>query len=141
VTPSPTSKKQPVSGEARPRRIVVLVCDDNEHTRDLLKRKLEQSAGFTVLRAATIEDALAVLGRQAVDAVVADLRMGGPGAADGGDLLDAVRRWHSGVPCRILATAHPDGHIIAREGGHLFYDKSSPLFELVTMILEAVPRV
>lgn len=136
ATPSPNSKRD----AAHPRRIVVLVCDDNEYTRDLLKRRLEQSAGFAVLRAATIEDALAVLGRYAIDAVVADLRLGGPGAADGGDLLDAVRRWHPGVPGRILATAHPDGHIIAREGGHRFYDKSLPLFELVALILEAVPR-
>jgi CheY-like chemotaxis protein len=128
-----------VSDEARRRRIVVLVVDDNEYTRDLLKRKLEP-AGFTVLRAATIDDALALLSGHAVDAVVADLRMGGPGTADGGDLLDAVRSWHPGVPGRILATAHPDGATIAREGGHRFYDKGLPLFELVTLILEAVPR-
>jgi CheY-like chemotaxis protein len=135
---SPERESEQASGSRR--RLVVLAVDDQEHTLDLLKRKLEQSAGFTVLRATTIEDALAVLDRFAVDAVVADLRLGGPGAGDGGHLLDAVRRWHGGVPCRIVMSGDPLGEIVARDGGHLFYSKDTPLSELVALILGAVPR-
>jgi DNA-binding NtrC family response regulator len=105
-----------------------------------LKRKLEHAAGFEVLRAGTVEDALAILNRCAVDAVVADLWLGGHGAADGGDLLDAVRRWHPGIACRILATSDPMGATLAAKGGHLYYDKDLALSELVALILGAVPR-
>src|SRR5688500_7886303 len=104
ATPSPTSRK-PTESDRSVRRIVVLAVDDLEFTRDLLKRKLEQAAGFTVLRAASIDDALAVLRGFAVDAVVADLRLGKPGEGDGADLLNAVAAWHRGVRCRVLMTA------------------------------------
>ena len=130
----------PAKGEqAAPRRTVVLAVDDLEEARDFLKRTLE-SAGFHVLRAATLEDALSVLGRFAVDAVVADLWLAGPGAADGANLLDAVKAWHPGIRCLVLMTADPLGATLARDGGFLFYDKDEPVAELVALIRGAVPR-
>jgi DNA-binding NtrC family response regulator len=135
---SPTSKRPESNGPQSNRPLVVLFVDDLSHTLTQMRRLLGL-AGFVVLTAGTIEQALRLLRFSAVDAIVADLRLGGPGAADGGNLLDACRRWHPGV-VRILATADPIGATIAREGGHLYYDKDSALDELVLMIRMWVPR-
>ncbi|HEY3493550.1 MAG TPA: hypothetical protein VGK73_02645 [Polyangiaceae bacterium] len=115
------------------------MVDDLPQARAFLSRVLEQYGGFRVLTATTVADSLRVLDTTAVDAVVADLWLSGPGAADGGNLLDAVGKWHRGV-VRILTTADPLGATIAETGGHLYYDKDDSSFVLISMIRRAVPR-
>ena len=87
----------------------------------------------------TIEGALQKLNGRAIDATVVDLHLESGASADGGHLLDICKSWHPGV-VRILATADPLGATIAREGGHLFYDKDDHIAELVLMIRIWVPR-
>lgn len=136
-SPSPISKSgTPPAASNRP--ITVLVVDDLEPTRRDMKRLLEL-AGFAVLTAATIEEGLRTLDEWAVDAVVADLWLSRKGGADGGTMLDSVRRWHPGVT-RILFTADPIGASIARESGHLFFDKDEAIAELVLILRMWVPR-
>jgi DNA-binding NarL/FixJ family response regulator len=70
---------------------VVLVVDDHPLVLSELPELLTRHAGFAVLTAPTIDLALKKLSSNAVDVVLADLRLGKPGEADGGDLLDGVR--------------------------------------------------
>jgi DNA-binding NtrC family response regulator len=137
-SPSPTSKSSTKGELSKDRPLVVLVVDDLEGAREHLRRLLGL-AGFAVLTTATIDAALQLLDQWSVDAVVADLWLGGAGAADGGNLLDACKRWHPGV-VRILATADPLGATLARVGGHLYYDKDLGVSELVLMIRMWAPR-
>ncbi len=116
----------------------MLFVDDIPNVRDGMRRLLG-AAGFSVLTAATIEEALRTLDEWSIDAVVADLKLGAAGSADGGNLLDAVAKWHRGL-VRVLATADPIGATIARESGHLYFDKDQPIAELVLILRMWVTR-
>jgi DNA-binding NarL/FixJ family response regulator len=99
---------------------------------------LTRHAGFVVLTAATVEEALAALADNAVDVVVADLwlRRGGP---DGGSLLDTIASWYPSVG-RVLLSADGLGATIARECGHAFHDKSDSVAKLVELIRNVAKR-
>lgn len=68
--------------------INILVCDDDKHTRILLKAILE-NAGYTVLTASDGNEALKVLSREHIDLVVLDVMMPN---MDGYEFTAQVRR-------------------------------------------------
>jgi len=104
-----------------------------------LPELLTRHAQLAVLTAPTIDQALRKLASNAVDVVVADLKLGKPNDADGGDLLDAVARWHPGC-ARILFSIDPIGAEIARSGEHHWFDKDGDISELVGLIRRVARR-
>lgn len=70
-----------------PRRLRVLIVDDDEDTRVMYAEFL--GAWFEVLQAGDAREALAVVGREAPDAVVADVTLPG---MDGFELVRQLRR-------------------------------------------------
>ena len=82
---------------------VVLVVDDEPGVRAALRRLLEES-GYSVLAAASGEEALQVLQREPVQVILSDQNMSG---ISGIDLLKIVRVRHPRV-VRILVTADID---------------------------------
>ena len=117
----------------------MLLVDDHALVLRELPELLSRHASFRVLTARTIEDALRILGENAVDVVLADLWLGKPGEADGGDLLDAVARWHRGVG-RVLFSVDDIGAEVARSLGHVFVSKDAPIAELVVVLRENAYR-
>jgi PAS domain S-box-containing protein len=75
------------AGGVRLDNVRVLVVDDEEDARELLRAALER-AGARVVAAASAPDALAALAMQTVDAIVADLAMPGK---DGLELIAEIR--------------------------------------------------
>jgi CheY-like chemotaxis protein len=82
---------------------VVLVVDDDPVLVDLLRRLLPEH-GFTVVGAASGEEALEVAASQPVDVVVLDLLM--PGMS-GWELLEQLRERHPGLPAVVLSGMSP----------------------------------
>lgn len=85
----PSDKSAPVAaappagaGAAR-----ILVVDDEEGNRDLLRRRLDRG-GYTVLTAASGEEALAIIGAESVDLILLDMLMPG---LDGLAVLERVK--------------------------------------------------
>lgn len=87
----------------------ILVVDDQEMVRGLLRRAMEQE-GYTVLEAEDGEQALEILGRSAVDLVVSDALMP---RMDGLELLKRVKRDHPGTRVIIL-TGHTGEHDVTQ---------------------------
>ena len=65
----------------------ILIVDDEEGNRDLLRRRLERG-GYVVIDASSGEEALAVVARQAIDLVLLDLLMPG---LDGHAVLERLK--------------------------------------------------
>ena len=63
----------------------LLLADDDEATRWVVKRSLRDILGLAIHEAANGEEAVASIDRRNVDVVLTDLRMGGP--TDGVDVL------------------------------------------------------
>ncbi len=88
-----------------PRRPLVLVCDDEASVRALLVRVLER-AGCEAIEAASGEDALALIDRAAVDAIVSDHHL--PGMT-GIDLYERVAATRPDLRQRfVLLSGDPD---------------------------------
>src|SRR5438552_18754509 len=78
----------------------ILIVDDEKHTRDGLRRLLEDE--YDVYVAADIAGAVNVLEREQIDLLLTDLRLGGE---DGMKLIDrALKMPH--VPICIMLTAY-----------------------------------
>ena len=93
------------------RTLRILVVEDERGVRLLLKRVLE-GAGAAVTAVATLEEALAELGRAAPDALLSDIRMPG---GDGYELIRRVRalpRDRGGCTPAIAISASMDEHEI-----------------------------
>lgn len=82
-------------------KIKLLLVDDEEDFRVAASRALERQ-GFSVVRAASGEQALSVIRSEAPDVVVLDLRMEG---IDGIQTLMEIRKFQSDIPVIIL-TGH-----------------------------------
>jgi len=97
--------------------------------------------GFHVLGASDVDGGLAFLDGWAVDAIVADLRLG-EGKPDGAVLLDGARRWHGGVRCRLLLTADPAGAQQAENTDSIWVDRGEPDWteRMVALLKEATGR-
>lgn len=77
--------------------------------------------GFHVLAAPDVKTGLELLDGWAVDAIVADLRLGdGP---DGATLLESASRWHPGVRHRYLLTADTLGAALAEATDSIWIDR------------------
>lgn len=77
--------------DGRDDRTTILVVDDARDTVEVLRRNLE-SRSFGVLTAASVAEAREVLGRNAVDLVITDMRM------PGGSGIELVRHVHESEP-------------------------------------------
>ncbi|MEO7034693.1 MAG: EAL domain-containing protein [Polyangiaceae bacterium] len=104
-----------LAGSARPR---VLVADDDEPLRDLVKRTLV-SAGYEVLTASDGQEAIDLMTATPVDAVVSDISMP---RLTGIELLRAIRARDPDVPVVLCTgTPHVDSAIEAVKLGALQY--------------------
>lgn len=77
----------------------VLVVDDDEDLRELLREELEALGQYRVVCAVSADEALERIPRDAIDVVVTDLRMPGP---SGVDLCRDVVREHPDVPVILM---------------------------------------
>lgn len=89
----------------------VLVVDDEPLIRMTLADFLADE-GFAVLEASNVLEAVAVLGRHRIDALITDVDM--PGALNGFDLVKLVQSYTAGVA--VIVTS--GGHTAAEIDGH-----------------------
>jgi chemotaxis protein histidine kinase CheA len=110
--------------EVRPERPVhtVLVVDDSQGVRQVVSGVLA-SHGFSTLSAGSVSDALSVLSRHKVDALVVDFSMP---RADGVALIHMVRQRYGGIPVVMLSgvASEEDRSRAERAGVDAFYDKA-----------------
>lgn len=85
------------------RRPVVLVVDDEPDVLESLGDLIEQGFDYEALKAHSGPEALGILTRRPVDAVVSDFRMPG---MDGCAFLKEARARHPNIP-RLMLTAYP----------------------------------
>jgi len=90
---------------SRPRAPAVLVVDDNDAVRTVIRRALE-GVGYQVWEAADGVQAIGFLAQGVVDAVVTDIRMPG---MDGWELASHVKAMTPGLP--ILFMSAYDAHL------------------------------
>ena len=88
----------------RPRTLTVLLVEDSPSTQRLQSASLEASGRFKALKAQNGRDALDLLRREPVDAVVTDLQMP---VMDGFQLIAELSTRYPGLPVFVL-TAIPD---------------------------------
>src|SRR6202162_40366 len=96
---------------------ILLIVDDEKHTRDGLRRLLEND--YDVYVAGDVATAMHVLEREHVDLVLPDLRLG---AEDGMQLIDRALKMPQPPIC-IMMTAYGSGdHAVeaGERGGHRF---------------------
>ncbi len=80
----------------------LLIVDDEKHTRDGLRRSLEDEEDFEVYAAADVAGALSILETESVDLLLTDLRIG---AEDGMTLIDRALKMPTPPVC-IMMTAY-----------------------------------
>src|SRR2546423_15467559 len=88
---------------------IILIVDDEKHTRDGLRRLLEDD--YDVYVAGDIASAMNVLEREHVDLVLTDLRLGGE---DGMQLIDRALKMPQPPIC-IMMTAYGSGDTAGEE--------------------------
>ncbi len=100
----------------------VLVVDDSQGVRQVVSGVLA-SHGFSTLAAGSVSDALSVLSRHRVDALVVDFSMP---RADGVALIHMVRQRYGGIPVVMLSgvASEEDRARAERAGADAFYDKA-----------------
>jgi two-component system response regulator FlrC len=81
---------------------VVLVVDDEPDVLESLADLITHGLGYEAVQAGSGGEALGILGRRPVDAVVSDLRMPG---MDGCAFLKEAKARHPGIP-RLMLTAY-----------------------------------
>ncbi len=127
-----------MSTSEAPARPTVLVVDDEEDIRRLLKLRL-QSEGYAVETAASGTEALGRLENHRARVVITDLRMDG---MDGLALFDAIRRRWPGLPVIVL-TAHgtiPDAVDATQRGVHAYLTKPFDPKTLLATVAAASKR-
>jgi CheY-like chemotaxis protein len=123
------------SGKVRRQARTVLVVDDEVAVQRLLKHFLEQEKGYNVVTAGSVGEAISVLERAAIDAIVLDVRMP---RRSGLELLEFIRfdeRFRD-LPVLILtgvALTSDEEATIVRDRGCLFY-KSENLEALAVQL-------
>jgi DNA-binding response OmpR family regulator len=78
----------------------ILVAEDDEAVRDMLRQALERD-GFEVVTAATVSEALRRIASEDFDVLLADLHM--PNAGDGFTVVSAMRHTHPGAVTLVLS--------------------------------------
>lgn len=115
----------------------ILVVDDEKHIRMLYQEELE-SDGYAVATSSGEEPILAVLGREAPDVVLLDIKLG-PGRS-GLDLLQDIRSHSPSVPV-ILSTAYDSfQHDLKSIAADYYVVKSVDLSELKGKVRQALER-
>lgn len=114
----------------------LLVVDDDEEMRDLLRKVLDKE-GYRVSVAGNGREALAVLAQESFDLVVTDMLM----PYDGGlELLETLRRTHPALPV-IIVTAFGDWRSYTRAlelGAAAFISKPLHMSELIAAVHNAL---
>src|SRR5437764_706908 len=113
----------------------VLIVDDEKHTRDGLRRLLEND--YDVYVAADIAGAMDVLEREQVDVLLTDLRLG---SEDGMTLIDRARKM-SRPPICIMMTAYGSVDVAVeamKRGAYDFVTKPLNLDKVELLIARAV---
>ena len=117
--------------------IRIVLIDDHQMVRDALGRALDATPGLEVVgQAATLAEAMAVIGAARPDVAVVDYSFPGGGALP---LIATIQqRWR---PIRIVVlTLHASSHYAVRAveaGADAFVVKASPVMELEQAILAA----
>jgi DNA-binding NtrC family response regulator len=123
-------------GVTRHGREHLLIVDDDEEMRDLLRKVLEKE-GYHVSVASDGREALAVLARGTFALVVTDMLM----PYDGGlELLETLHRIHPTLPV-IIVTAFGDWHSYTRAlelGAAAFISKPLRMSELIAAVHNAL---
>ncbi|MBI5017502.1 MAG: response regulator [Deltaproteobacteria bacterium] len=132
-----TTRERPATDGGAESRARVLVVDDEDVILNLCRAYLEKG-GYTVLTAATGEEALVVLSDSPVDVVLSDYAM--PGMTGIEFLGEAQARWPDTV--RLLYTGLGDMHIaesaMARGGVFRFLVKPFAMEVLLSSVRDAV---
>lgn len=114
----------------------LLIVDDDEEMRDLLRKVLEKE-GYRVSVASDGRQALAALAESAFDLVVTDMLM----PHDGGlELLETLHRIHPALPV-IIVTAFGDWQSYTRAlelGAAAFISKPLRMSELIAAVHNAL---
>src|ERR671937_2106613 len=113
----------------------VLIVDDEKHTRDGLRRLLEND--YDVYAAGDIAGAMSVLERQNVDVLLTDLRLGGE---DGMQLIDrALKMPHPPICIMMTAYGSVDTAVEAmKRGAYDFVTKPLNLDKIELLIARAL---
>jgi DNA-binding NtrC family response regulator len=117
----------------------VLVVDDSEATREVLRRNLE-AEGYAILTAPGVAEALALLENTPVDLVVTDIKMP---RVSGHDLVRHVRENLKDTEVMVI-TGHPDvnGAVAAMKDGATDYlTKPFTDEELISAVRRAVDKL
>jgi DNA-binding NtrC family response regulator len=124
------------SGTTQHRGGRLLIVDDDEEMRDLLRKVLEKE-GYRVSVAGDGREALALLARGTFDLVVTDMLM----PHDGGlELLEALHQMRPTLPV-IIVTAFGDWHSYTRAlelGAAAFISKPLRMSELIAAVHNAL---
>src|SRR5438105_7181402 len=114
----------------------ILIVDDEKHTRDGLRRLLEDR--YDVYVAADIAGAIDVLEREAIDLLLTDLRLG---AEDGMQLIDrALKMQHPPICVMMTAYGSVDSAVEAmKRGAYDFVTKPLNLDKVEMLIARALP--
>jgi DNA-binding NtrC family response regulator len=125
-----------VCGATRNANERLLIVDDDEEMRDLLRKVLEKE-GYRVSVASDGRQALAALAESAFDLVVTDMLM----PHDGGlELLETLHRIHPELPV-IIVTAFGDWQSYTRAlelGAAAFISKPLRMSELIAAVHNAL---
>src|SRR5437016_9223085 len=113
----------------------ILIVDDEKHTRDGLRRLLENE--YDVYVAADISGAMNVLEREQIDVLLTDLRLGGE---DGMQLIDRALKMPRAPIC-IMMTAYGSIDVAVeamKRGAYDFVTKPLNLDKVELLITRAV---
>src|SRR5436309_16136368 len=118
---------------------LILIVDDTPAMAQQYAYDLKRLAGFETLVARSGDEALDVLGREAVDCVILDLEMPG---MDGFEVLRAMERRALTVPVIVYTgTGNYDRCTQAiRLGARSFIDKAEPMERVVQEVENALER-
>ena len=123
--------------DARVKSKTLLIVDDEKHTREGLRRSLEEEDDFEVYTAADVAGALSLLETESVDLLLTDLRLG---ADDGMTLIDRALKMPTPPVC-IMMTAYGsvDTAVEAmKRGAYDFVTKPVNLDKLEILIRRAL---
>ena len=122
--------------------ITVLVVDDDEDTRELLRFVLED-AGAVVHTAPSVDDAVHIFGKSPAHAVISDIRLRN---SDGYELIQAIRRHNTdfhGFTAAIAVTgfASPEDRERAMSAGfNAYIPKPFDPADVIRTIAKALDR-
>ncbi len=123
--------------DTRVKSKTLLIVDDEKHTREGLRRSLEEEDDFEVYTAADVSGALSLLETESVDLLLTDLRLG---ADDGMTLIDRALKMPTPPVC-IMMTAYGsvDTAVEAmKRGAYDFVTKPVNLDKLEILIRRAL---